>query len=130
MKKIFIFVISSLFTLTSMTLSAEPIKSAQEVEGIWHLDYTKKTPDDTNQKDMDVTWILKNGKLQQKGIEQQRGDNYDSPEVDYVIEEGLLKVSLLGRAGKYDTYALETKTDKEMVLKDTKYGNYLYFTRK
>jgi hypothetical protein len=50
--------------------------------------------------------------------------------VDYVVEEGVLKVSVLGRAGKFDVYSLVEKTDTTMVLKDNKYGSYMYFIKK
>lgn len=132
MKKIHLVVISLLLALTSMAASAEPIKSEQEISGTWYLVYTKLTPTapDSENKPMGITWVIKNGTLIQKDIPQARGDHYDSEPVKFVIEDGLLKVSVLGRAGKFDTYSLEEKTDTAMVLKDTKFGSYLYFTKK
>lgn len=132
MKKIHAVVISLLLTLTSMAASAEPIKSEQEISGSWYLVYTKQSPGapDADNKPMGITWVLKDGKLIQKDIPQARGDHYDSEPVTFVIEDGLLKVSILGRAGKFDVYSLEEKTETAMVLKDTKFGSYLYFTKK
>ncbi len=47
-----------------------------------------------------------------------------------LLKTVMLKVSILGRAGKFDVYSLVEKTDTTMVLKDNKYGTYMYFTKK
>jgi hypothetical protein len=114
----------------STIVCAEAIKSEQEVEGSWLLEYTKKSPQEGEAKTMGITWVLKDHKLTQKDIPQARGNPYDSAPVDFVIENGNLKVGVPGRVGKFDEYSLVEKTDTKMVLKDPKFGTYFYFTKK
>lgn len=119
-----------LLALSSSITIAEPIKSSQEISGNWLLEYTKKseTTDETNS--MGMTWAFTDNQLIVKNIPQVRGDSYDAPPVSYTIENGNLKISILGRANKFDIYTLVKKIDNTMILKDTKYGSYLYFKRK
>ena len=131
MKKINLLVAASLlFGLSSTAVYADTLNSDKDILGSWFLEYTKKSPEDTEKKPMGMTWVLNNNQLTQKDIPQVRGNPYDAPAVDYVVEDGTLKVSILGRAGKYDVYSLVEKTDTAMVLKDNKYGPYMYFTKK
>jgi hypothetical protein len=109
---------------------AQPIKSEDEVAGTWFLAYTKKTEQDTKPKEMGITWVLKDHKLIQKDIPQARGDSYDSAPTEILVDNGNLKVGVLGRPGKFDEYTLIEKTDSSMVLKDIKYGALYYFTKK
>ena len=118
-----------LFASLSTIVHAEAIKSEQELEGSWLLEYTKKSPQE-GKKEMGITWVLKDHKLTQKDIPQSRGNPYDSAPVDYAIENGNLKVGVPGRVGKFDEYSLVEKTDTTMVLKDPKFGTYFYFTKK
>ncbi|WP_340124048.1 hypothetical protein [Methylobacter svalbardensis] len=122
--------LSLLFGLSSPAVFADTLSSDKDILGSWFLEYTKKSPEDTEKKPMGMTWVLNNNQLTQKDIPQVRGNTYDAPAVDYVVEDGTLKVSILGRAGKFDVYSLVEKTDKTMVLKDNKYGNYMYFIKK
>ncbi|TAN65851.1 MAG: hypothetical protein EPN17_15475 [Methylobacter sp.] len=122
--------LSLLFGLLSATAFAAPLTSDKDLIGSWFLEYTKKSPEDTEKKPMGMTWVINNNQLVQKDIPQVRGNPYDAPAVDYIVEEGNLKVSILGRAGKFDVYSLVEKTDTAMVLKDNKYGTYMYFTKK
>ncbi|HEY8160364.1 MAG TPA: hypothetical protein VIF10_16855 [Methylobacter sp.] len=131
MKKIkLLFAASLLLGLSSMAAFAAPLNSNKDIIGSWFLEYTKKSPEDTEKKPMGMTWVIDNSQLIQKDIPQVRGNPYDAPAVDYIVEDGNLKVSILGRAGKYDVYSLVEKTDTTMVLKDNKYGTYMYFTKK
>lgn len=116
--------------LASVSVSAEAIKSAEEIAGNWLLVSTKTSPKDADSKSMGITWLLKDHKLTQKDIPQARGGTYDSVPIDYAIENGNLKVAVPGRAGKFDEYSLEEKTDTSMILKDAKYGTLFYFTKK
>ncbi|MDD1609053.1 MAG: hypothetical protein LUO95_00160 [Methylococcaceae bacterium] len=130
MKKInALLILPLLFICSSTIICAETIKSEQEVEGSWLLEYTKKSPQE-GKKEMGITWVLKDHKLTQKDIPQSRGNPYDSAPVDYTIENGNLKVGVPGRVGKFDEYSLVEKTDTTMVLKDPKFGTYFYFTKK
>lgn len=131
MKKIkLLLALSLLFSFSSATVFADTLVSNKDLIGSWFLEYTKKSPEDTEKKPMGMTWVIDNSQLTQKDIPQVRGNPYDAPAVDYVIEGGVLKVSILGRAGKFDLYSLVEKTDTTMVLKDNKYGSYMYFIKK
>lgn len=131
MKKINLLLAASLlFGLSNTAVFADALNSNKDILGSWYLEYTKKSPDATETKPMGMTWVIDNTQLTQKDIPQVRGNPYDAPAVDYIVEEGNLKVSILGRAGKFDVYSLVEKTDTAMVLKDNKYGTYMYFTKK
>jgi hypothetical protein len=131
MKKINILLaISLLFGLSSTIVFAGTLTSNKDLIGSWFLEYTKKSPEDAEKKPMGMTWVFDDTQLIQKDIPQVRGNPYDAPAVDYIVEGGNLKVSILGRAGKFDTYSSVEKTDTVMVLKDNKYGTYMYFTKK
>ena len=131
MKKINLLLAASLlFGLSSTAAFAATLSSNKDLIGSWFLEYTKKSPEDSEKKPMGMTWVIDNSQLTQKDIPQVRGNPYDAPAVDYVVEDGMLKVSILGRAGKYDVYSLVEKTDTTMVLKDNKYGAYMYFIKK
>lgn len=129
MKKLNTLLLLASFFMGS-TAFAEAIKSDQEIAGNWLLQYTKKSPEDTESKAMNITWVLKDQKLIIKDIPQARGNPYDSAPMDYLIENGNLKVAIPGRAGKFDEYSLVEKTDTQMVLKDPKFGTHFYFTKK
>lgn len=131
MKKINILLaLSLLLGFSSAAVFADTLNSDKDLIGSWFLEYTKKSPEDTEKKPMGMTWVINNNQLVQKDIPQVRGNPYDAPAVDYIVEDGNLKVSILGRAGKFDVYSLVAKTDTAMVLKDNKYGTYMYFTKK
>lgn len=131
MKKIkLLLAVSLLFGFSNAAVFADTLTSNKDIIGNWFLEYTKKSPEDTEKKPMGMTWMIDNSQLTQKDIPQVRGNPYDAPAVDYIVEDGNLKVSILGRAGKFDVYSLVEKTDTVMVLKDNKYGTYMYFTKK
>lgn len=129
MKKMNVLLVS-LLLVASSNVFAEAIKSAQEITGTWLLEYTKKSAQDNDSKPMGITWVLKDEKLVIKDIPQARGNPYDSAPMDYLIENGNLKVGIPGRAGKFDEYELVEKTDNSMVLKDPKFGTLFYFSKK
>ena len=118
-----------LFALSSVNVWAEALTD-EGLAGSWLLEYTKNKAEDENKAPMGITWELKNHKLIMRDVPQSRGNPYDSMPVDYLIENGNLKVGVLGRAGKFNEYALVEKTDKTMILKDPKFGTLYYFVRK
>ncbi len=122
--------LSLLFGFASTAVFADTLISNKDLLGSWYLEYTKKSLEDAEKKPMGMTWVIDNSQLVQKDIPQVRGNPYDAPAVDYIVKDGNLKVSILGRAGKFDVYSLVEKTDTLMVLKDNKYGTYMYFTKK
>lgn len=119
-----------LIAVSSSVVTAEPIKSDQEIIGSWLLEYTKKSENSTETSPMGMTWVIKDNQLIVQDIPQVRGGSYNASAVAYLIENGNLKVNILGRANKFDVYTLVKKIDNTMILKDTKYGNYLYFKKK
>ena len=131
MKKINMLVAAFLlFGLSGTAVLADTLNSNKALIGSWFLEYSKKSLDATETKPMGMTWVINDTQLIQKDIPQVRGNAYDAPAVDYILEDGNLKVSILGRAGKFDVYSLEETSDKTMILKDNKYGAYLYFVKK
>lgn len=116
--------------LSSSVAIAEPIKSGQEISGNWLLEYTKKSETAEETNPMGMTWAFTDNQLIVKDIPQVRGGSYDASPVSYIIDNGNLKVNILGRANKFDIYTLVKKIDNTMILKDTKHGSYLYFKKK
>lgn len=131
MKKITrLLTISLLLGFSSTAVLAETLSSNKDIIGSWLMEYSKQSEDAAGKKPMGMTWAFDSKQLTVKDIPQVRGDTYDAPAVDYIVEDGNLKVSVLGRAGKFDTYSLMEKTDTTMVLKDNKFGSYMFFTKK
>ena len=56
------------------------------------------------------------------------GKFYDQPPVNYEVEDGKLKIALVGNS-RFDTFSLVEIDDKSMTLKG-KFGGYYYFTKK
>lgn len=104
------------------------LKSKSDVEGSWKLDHSKKslTSEEINKRE--DTWNFKDGKVTILHIPRE-GIFYDQPPVNYEVEDGKLKVSILGRPDKYDIFSLVEKDDKNMVLKG-KFGDVYYFNKK
>lgn len=101
-------------------------QSEQEVMGSWLLEYTKIS-DKT--KERGDTWVFENGSMVMKDIPRTRGDKYDASPVAYKVEDGKLKISVLGRPGRFDTYELVGKTDSTMDLKSNM-GEIFHFIKK
>lgn len=130
MKKLISRLLLSAVLLSATNAFAQAIKSEEELVGSWLLEYTKRSAQDNDKMNMDVTWVLKDKTLIIKDIPQARGDRYDSAPVEYLVDNGNLKVGVLGRLGKFDEYSLVEKTDHAMVLKDSKFGTLYYFSKK
>ena len=113
------------FTQTAMSADVG-FQSEQDVNGTWLLEYTKLSG---KTKDRGDTWVFNNGSLVMKDIPRTRGDKYDSNPVDFKIEDGLLKISVLGRPGRYDVYTLVEKTANTMDLKSN-LGEIFHFIKK
>ncbi|MGY6277294.1 hypothetical protein [Methylomonas sp. MgM2] len=129
MKKInFALLFLSLSFLTSSVIAESLLKSTEDVIGSWKLDHTKKSTTSTEIIKREDTWTFKNGSVTITHIPRD-GTYYDQPPVNYEIEDGKLKVALLGRSDKFDTFTLIEKDDKSMTLKG-KYGDIYFFTKK
>ena len=116
-----------MFGLSNATVSAETaFTTGEEINGTWILEYTTISD---KKKLRGETWVFGNGTLVMKNIPQQRGSAYDAPPVDFAIENGKLKISILGRAGKFDIYSLIERKDNTLVLKSN-LSEYYHFTKK
>jgi len=103
------------------------LQSKEEVQGTWKLQYTKNSLNDKQAIDREDTWVFKDGKVTILHIPRE-GTYYDQPPVTYEVEDGKLKVSIIG-SSRFDLFTVVEKDDKNMTLKG-KYGDYLYFNKK
>ena len=103
------------------------LQSKEEVHGTWKLQYTKNSLNDKQTIDREDTWVFKDGKVTILHIPRE-GTYYDQPPVAYEVEDGKLKVSIIG-SSRFDLFTVVEKDDKNMTLKG-KYGDYLYFNKK
>lgn len=104
------------------------LQAKDEVNGSWKLDHTKKNAASEENLKREDTWNFKDGKVTILHIPRE-GVFYDQPPVNYEVEGGKLKISILGRPDKYDVYSLVEKNDKNMTLKG-KFGDLYFFNKK
>ncbi|MGZ4980319.1 MAG: hypothetical protein ACXWE4_03210 [Methylobacter sp.] len=116
-----------LSVFTSAVYADITLQSKEEVEGTWKLQSTKNSLTDKEAIPREDTWIFKDGKLTILHIPRD-GKFYDQPPVNYEIEDGKLKVALVGN-NRFDVFSLVEKDDKSMTLKG-KFGGYYYFVKK
>jgi len=115
-------------TLFVSTVYADvALESKEEVQGTWKLQSTKNSLTDKQAIEREDTWVFKNGKLTVLHIPRE-GKYYDQAPVDYEVEDGKLKVALVG-SSRFDSFSLVEKDDKSMTLKG-KFGGYYFFTKK
>lgn len=127
MKKInFAAVLFLLSTVTSTVFADIDLQSKEEVEGSWKLQYSKNTLTDKDPVTREDTWVFKGGKLTILHIPRE-GKYFDQPPVNYEVEDGKLKIALVGNS-RFDYFSLVEKDDKNMTLKG-KFGGYYYFTK-
>ena len=103
------------------------LQSKDEVQGAWKLQYTKNSLNDKQSIDREDTWVFKDGKVTILHIPRE-GTYYDQPPVTYEVEDGKLKVAIIG-GSRFDMFTVVEKDDKSMTLKG-KYGGYYYFNKK
>ncbi len=104
------------------------LKSKDEVVGTWKLQSTKNTASEKEEAmPREDTWVFKDGKVTILHIPRE-GKYYDQPPVNYDVEDGKLKISLVGNS-RFDLFSLVEKTDSSMILKG-KFGGYYYFNKK
>ncbi|QPK61514.1 hypothetical protein IVG45_11425 [Methylomonas sp. LL1] len=104
------------------------LKSADEIQGAWKLDHTKKSMASNEILKREDTWDFKGGKVTITHIPRE-GTFYDQSPVNYEVEDGKLKISILGRSDKFDVFSLVEKDDKTMTLKG-KFGDVYFFNKK
>ena len=127
MKKITIATLLSTFFLVSGNVSAESTSlTNKNIQGSWSLEYTKQADNTVKRED---TWVFNdNGTVTIKHIPRE-GGYYDQSPVKYEITDDKLKVSILGRSGKFDTFSLIKKEGKIMTLK-ARFGDIYQFIKK
>jgi hypothetical protein len=103
------------------------LQSKEEVEGTWKLQSTKNSLTDKQAIDREDTWVFKDGKVTILHIPRE-GTYYDQPPVPYEIEDGKLKVAIIG-GSRFDLFTVVEKDDKSMTLKG-KFGGYYFFNKK
>ena len=118
----------SVFALTGNALADVPLQSNEEVQGVWKLEYTKKTANTNDTIKREDTWAFKDGKVTITHIPRD-GSFYDQTPVNYEIEAGKLKIAILGRSDKFDIFSLVEKDEKNMTLKG-KFGDIYQFSKK
>jgi len=103
------------------------LKSVDDIQGSWKLQYTKNSVSAKETINREDTWIFQGGKVTIKNIPRE-GSHYDQQPVNYEIDNGKLKIPYVGRSG-FDTFSLVEKDDKTMTLKG-KFGEVYYFIKK
>lgn len=129
MKKINVATVLLSLSLFVPTVYADvTLKSADEIQGAWKLDHTKKSMASNEILKREDTWDFKGGKVTITHIPRE-GTFYDQSPVNYEVEDGKLKISILGRSDKFDVFSLVEKDDKNMTLKG-KFGDVYFFNKK
>jgi hypothetical protein len=105
-----------------------PLKSNDDIQGNWKLEYTKKSASATDTIKREDSWAFSAGKVTVTHIPRE-GTFYDQTPVSYEVENGKLKISILGRSDKFDIFSLLEKDDKSMTLKG-KFGDIYQFSKK
>ena len=120
-------VLLGLAVFASAVYADVTLQSKEEVQGTWKLQYTKNSLTDKQAIDREDTWVFKDGKVTILHIPRE-GTYYDQPPVPYEMEDGKLKVAIIG-GSRFDMFTVVEKDDKSMTLKG-KYGGYYYFNKK
>jgi len=103
------------------------LQTKEEVQGTWKLQSTTNSLTDKQTIDREDTWVFKDGKVTILHIPRE-GTYYDQPPVGYEVEDGKLKVAIIG-SSRFDLFTVVDLDDKNMTLKG-KYGGYYYFVKK
>ena len=106
---------------------AEPLTN-QNIQGTWALEYTKKSEKSEELLPREDTWVFNNSTVTIKNIPRE-GSYYDQLPVNYENDKLKLKVAILGRAGKFDSFSVISKDEKNMTLK-ARFGDIYQFTKK
>ena len=128
MKKVNLtFILLGLSLFVSFVYAEIAFKTSDEVEGSWKLEYTKISMTANETIKREDTWTFEGGKVTITNIPRE-GTYFDQAPVDYKIEDGKLKISMLGRPNKFDIFSLVEKDDNNMTLK-TKFGAIYQFKK-
>ena len=130
MKRINVAAIVTSLLLVGGNVFAESTPLTNEnIQGAWALEYTKKSEKSEDTFKREDTWVFNsNGTVTIKNIPRD-GGFYDQLPVNYEIEDNILKVAILGRSGKFDTFSLINKDEKNMTLK-ARFGAIYQFIKR
>ena len=103
------------------------LQTKEEVQGTWKLESTKNSLTDKQAIEREDTWVFKDGKLTILHIPRE-GSYYDQAPVPYSIEDGKLKLEIIG-SSRFDLFTVVDISDTNMTLKG-KYGGYSYYVKK
>jgi hypothetical protein len=120
-------ILLGLSIVSSAVYADVTLQTKEEVQGTWKLQSTKNSLTDKQAINREDTWVFKDGKLTILHIPRE-GAYYDQPPVAYEIEDGKLKVALVG-SSRFDLFTVVEKDEKNMTLKG-KYGGYYFFDKK
>ncbi len=121
------FILLGLSIFGSVVYADVPLQSKEEVNGIWKLQYSKNSLTDKQSISREDIWAFKDGKLTISHIPRE-GAYFDQAPVDYEVEDGKLKVAIIG-SSRTELYTVVEKSEKNMTLKG-KYGNHYFFDKK
>ena len=111
----------------SMVSADVTLQTKEEVQGTWKLESTKNSLTDKQAIEREDTWVFKDGKLTILHIPRE-GTYYDQAPVPYSVEDGKLKVAIIG-SSRFDLFTVVDISDTNMTLKG-KYGGYSYYVKK
>jgi len=120
-------VLLGLSVFVSAVYADVTLQSKEQVQGTWKLKSTTNSLTDKKPVDREDTWVFKDGKVTILHIPRE-GTYYDQAPVTYDIEDGKLKIAVIGST-RFDTYTVVELDDKNMTLKG-KFGGYNYFIKK
>jgi len=122
-------ILSSALFFSGNLYAESSLLTNQNIQGSWVLEYTKNSEKSEETVKREDTWIFSdNGTVTIAHIPRE-GGYYDQAPVNYEIEEGKLKVSILGRSGKFDHFSVVNKEEKVMTLK-ARFGSIYQFIKK
>jgi hypothetical protein len=128
MKKMNLAALCLVLAAFGSTVSADvTLQNKEQVQGTWKLQSTKNSLTDKQAIDREDTWVFKDGKVTILHIPRE-GTYYDQPPVAYEVDDGKLKVAIIG-SSRVDLFTVVELSDKAMTLKG-KYGGYNYFVKK
>ena len=129
MRKIsFAVLVGAMSMVSSLVFADLAFKSNAEVQGNWKLEYTRKSVNAEETNKREDSWAF-NGNLVNLTHIPREGIFYDQPPVPFTIDEGKLKISILGRPDKFDVFTLLEQTSNSMSLKG-KFGDVYHFVKK
>lgn len=128
MKKINLAAICLGFSIFATAAYADvTIQAKEDVQGTWKLQSAKNSITDKQAIDREDTWVFKDGKVTILHIPRE-GTYYDQAPVAYDVEDGKLKIAIIG-SSRSEVWTVVEKTDSNMTLKGS-FGNYYYFVKK